>query len=120
MKTKWRHSITSRTLLLIAAAVGLIIVVATGITDQMVFRAAEARGVVHLYQYTTERAGRLEEHCAEIRPTLATARDADSGRNGQPDPPAYLSLWQHYCQPSAAGAWRSKREYSDAYHSAPL
>lgn len=119
-KTHWKNSLTSRALLLIALAVGLVIIVAMTITYQMVFRAAEQRGQIHLNQYTTERAGRLESYCAEIVRNLETARDAYVERYKAPDPPGYLDLWDRYFEKTPKGAWVSRREYSNDYEYAPL
>lgn len=120
MNPNWRSSITSRTLVQLGAAVGIIILVATAITYYMVFLSAERRGIIHLHHYTTERAGRLEQYCAEIRRNLETARDAYAERFNQSDPPDYLASWDRYFERNADGAWRSRREYSDDLRFAPL
>lgn len=120
MSAHWRSSITSRTLVQLGSAVCFIIFVAAAITYYMVFRSAEQRSITHLNHYTTERAGRLEQYCAEIQRNLGTAHDAYVARYQQSDPPDYLALWDRYFEQSPDGAWRSKREYSDDYQYAPL
>ena len=120
MKLAWRHSLTSRTLLKIAAAVGVIIVVATCVTYALVFRAAEERGLIHLSQYIAERVQRQEAQLEQIAGNLIVAREAYIRRYREADPPGFLAQWDRWFERNPDGAWRSRREYSNDYEYAPL
>jgi hypothetical protein len=53
-------TVTKRILLQIATAAGIVILVASGVTYRLVYRAAEQQAIAHLSDYVAERS-RLEE-----------------------------------------------------------
>lgn len=120
MNFGWNTSLTTRTLIQLGSAVGCIIVVAACITYYLVFRAVEQRGLDHLNQYLEERVQRLEGEMEVIPKNLTIARDAFVERYAQKDPPGFMDGWDRHFERNADGATRSKREFSDDYHYAPL
>lgn len=116
----WSHSLTSRTLLQLGVAVGCIIVIAACITYYLVFHAVEQRALDHLNQYGAERVQLLEKEMEEIPRNLQIAREAYVKRSGEPDPPDYLKRWDQFFEYFPDGCWRSRKEYSDDFHFAPL
>lgn len=113
-------SLTTRTLLLLGAAVGGIIIVAGCVTYYFVFRAVEERALVHLRQYGAERVQLIENELAEIPRNLHIAADAYVRRYKKPDPPDFLKRWDHLFAYFPDGCWRSKKEYSSDYEYSPL
>ncbi len=120
MNTAWPRSLTTRTLLQLGIAVGLIIILAACGTYYLVFRAAEERGLVHLRQYLGERVLRVEKELAEVPRNLAIARDAYVKRYAQADPPGFMENWDRLYEKNADGAWRSKKEFSNDFEYGPL
>jgi PAS domain S-box-containing protein len=111
----WRRSLTGRTLLFTAAAVGLVIAAATGLTYRFVFEGVEARGVHYLNQYVSERARREEQNFLRIRDSLNIARQAFLERWRAPDPPGYLDRFDRLFVKDPDGAIRSRREFGDNF-----
>ena len=120
MSLAWHQSLTGRTLLQIAVAVGVILAVATGAAYHLVLRAVEERELLHMDEYVGERAKREEAYFTEIATNLQTVTDAFLERWRQPDPPGFLDQWDRWFERCPDGAVRSRREYSDTYRYATL
>jgi PAS domain S-box-containing protein len=110
-----RGSLTRRTLIVTAIAVTGVIVVATLVTYRYVFRKVEARGVLYLNQYVSERAKREERAFLQVRDSLNIARQAFLERWRAPDPPGYLERFDRLFMKYPDGAVRSRKEFGDNF-----
>jgi hypothetical protein len=106
-------TITNRILLQLAAAAGLVIVMATGATYRLVHGEAERQGLNHLTDYVTERARVEETKFAHIRENLEMVRSQALRRFAAPVPSNYEEQWDEWFEKYPDGAWRSRRKFSD-------
>lgn len=111
----WHRSLTGRALVFTAAAVGVVIAATTVATYVFVFKDVEARGVVYLNQYVSERAKREEQNFLRIRDSLYIARQAFLERWKTADPPGYLDRFDRLFARDPDGAVRSRREFGDNF-----
>jgi PAS domain S-box-containing protein len=109
----WRDSLTGRTLLQIAAAAGLGIVLATGVTYYVIYDAMEAMGLQLLTQYATERAKREEAPFLLAEANHRLFKEAFMARWLGPPDASYPERFEAHFSRTADGALRSRRELVD-------
>jgi PAS domain S-box-containing protein len=118
MKVLRSRSLTHRTLLRIAIAAGLGIVIATGVTYTIVFDAMEALRLDMLRQYVVERARREEGQFVLAEANHQVLKEVFLQRLREPprdDDRAWFSA--NFIQ-TPDGAWRSRRELVDPFRQA--
>src|SRR5262249_54892709 len=106
-------TIPQRILWHVAAAAGLVIAVATGVTYGIVYNAAKQRGLNHLATYVSERSRREELGFQQVQANLILVRGQFLKRMEAPRPRDYQEKWDKRFRLYPDGAWRSREEFVD-------
>jgi len=107
-------TIPRRILLHVAIGASLVIFVATGVTYGIVFSGAKQRVLDHLETYVSERSRREESGFRQVEGNLKLVRGQYLKRMENPGPAYVERMWNERFEQFPDGAWRSRREFSDA------
>src|SRR5262249_6152432 len=106
-------TIPQRILAQVAAAAGLVIAVATGVTYGIVYDAAKERDLRHLETYVSERSRREEIGFLQAQIKLTLVRGQFLKRMEAPIPRDHQAKWDRRFRLFPDGSWRSREEFAD-------
>ncbi|MFN0128605.1 MAG: ATP-binding protein [Verrucomicrobiales bacterium] len=106
-------NLSRRILTQIAIAVVIVILVGTGVTYLMLFRAAEHAALRHLSNYDSERTAAEEAEFLRVEENLKMVRDLLVRRDIAGARSNVDAQWDERYELHADGAWRTRREFSD-------
>ena len=106
-------NLSRRILTQIAIAVVIVILVGTGVTYLMLFRAAEQAALRHLSNYDSERTAAEESEFLRVEENLKMVRELQRSRDLAGPRSNVDAQWNERYELHSDGAWRTRREFSD-------